>query len=279
MPSAEVTEAGRTRLIWGLALTLFAIFVGVAIYASRIPPPSTNGCDPTKPVTEALALVIDRTDPLTPNQVRAVTGLRDEALVAAPRNTLVGLFGIQDRNEGVLSQGFCRCRQKRGAEAQVATESPLLTQRDFDRQFLEPLSAELKSTLLVQESPNSPILEAIRELGALGDFSPRRVHLRVILVSDMIQNSPLASFYDSAPDARLLKEAGVNELIPFLKNAEVRVMQLERPSIAHLQTPQLETFWTSYFLNCGADMSRFTYEHVPAASLPTTPRASVRGAP
>ena len=245
-------------------LTLLIITVFAAATLSK-PDFGPRGCDRRRAIAEVAAIVIDRTDALTAGQQEHLRGEVDQFCSSLPPNSLVCVFGIQNPDQGVLATGFCRCRPEDGLHTSAFIGNREQVRAAFQDSFATPLALGLARANPLQESPTSPILEAIHELSTVSDFADSTRPRSLCIFSDMIQNTPALSLYQRAASEEMVRDDRVSALLCNLRNVSVRVWQMERPRDAQLQDPALETFWEAYFLNCG--VHDFQYRRMPSASI------------
>ena len=77
---------------------------------------------------------------------------------------------------------------------------------------------------------------------------------RLVLVSDMAQNSENLSEYRGAGSGLEPSDAVKSELTRDLKGVAVRIHYVHRPELAALQTAQQRDFWRDWFTSQGANV-------------------------
>lgn len=209
-------------------------------------------------VTEA---IIDTSDPLTPAQGEALRiRFRHLAQFELPENALLTVWGLGDfGKDGLLVRLFSL--HNPGREANWFDHDPEQVAADFDRLFGDPLAAVAESLTTTRHSAVSPILESVQDVGEQPEFADATGPRRVLIVSDMLQNTKRFSTYRDGYDySALLQSPACHALRADLRGATVEVIYLPRPRDAAFQGPEHRMFWRKYLTDCGA--SRVTIERL-----------------
>ncbi len=135
-----------------------------------------------------------------------------------------------------------------GTEEQVNSwiENPRQMQQKFDEQFAAPLDAVLVTLLRPGIAPRSPIIETIQGLRSSGKE-------RLMIVSDMLQNSQRLSFYNSYQafnQDNIAEVCGMSS--PY---SSIEVLYVNRPGISVTRRQAARDYWDT----CLTRMGR-TYE-------------------
>ncbi|MGC1302459.1 MAG: hypothetical protein WA840_08795 [Caulobacteraceae bacterium] len=252
------SELRRRKDTWR-AVTILVVavaamlVVGVAVFMSRTPPldPDT-GCIVGQTVPhEHTVVLIDQTDPLTGHQIAYV-----KALILAEYDRLnpygeLSIRGVRSDPDDA-GQTFSRCRVRRGAEVLGVASNPEMIEAAFKRTVGDALNTYLNGLRDVPTAPHSPIMEAVDSVVDGADFGPTVKARRLVVVSDMAQNSDLVSEYRGAgsgldPDAHARET-----LTRDLHGVAVRIHYVRRPKLAEIQTSAQRDFWRQWFEGQGA---------------------------
>ncbi|SRR6266404_2007006 len=212
--------------------------------------------------TAVHAILIDRSDPLLPVQALQARQTVDRYVRSAKIGERFDLY-VADGDAGkVLSAVSSVCNPGRGDQANELYQNPQMIQRQFEEKFLKPLGANLDELLSVATSNTSPILESIRAaaVSSFGAIELGAIPLRLTIISDLVQNTPLYSNFRSEPNfADLAKRPEWRALQANLKGAKVDVMYLLRADAKRnglpIQNMGHQRFWFSVFEVDGADRS------------------------
>jgi hypothetical protein len=215
-------------------------------------------CPKTGPVA-VTAVVVDVTDPASQVTQAAI---RSRVLAAAddlPRYGMLKIYAAGADETALLQPLFSRCNPGTSSDVDELTSSPELVQKRYDEGFEAPLRKALDGVLDVPRADRSPILEGVQAV-TVSAFPPavRKLPRRLLLASDLIQNSPAYSMYGGPLDDRAAERAG--EAIPAqLEGVNVELLMIRRSAQDALQTsPEFADFWEGWFAAAGARVRRST---------------------
>lgn len=217
---------------------------------------------PVSGPTAIHAILIDRSDPIQPLQAQQARLTIDRYVKNAKVGERFDLY-VADGDAGkVLSAVSSVCNPGRGDQANELYQNPQMIQRQFEEKFLAPLNTTLGQLLSVATSQTSPILESIRAaaVSSFGTVEAGVIPLRLTIISDLVQNTPLYSNFRSEPNfADLAKRPEWRSLQANLKGAKVDVMYLLRTTATRnnlpIQNRPHQEFWFKVFDANGADRS------------------------
>ncbi len=222
---------------------------------NRSPPlDGETGCIAGQQVPpEHTVVLIDQTDPLNLHQIAYVKALilaEYQRLRPHGELTVRGVRADPDDAGG----SFSRCRLQRGGEVSGVASNPDMIEAAFKRTVGDALNGYLNGLHDVPSAPRSPIIEAVDSAVDAPDFGPTVKGRRLVIVSDMAQNSRAVSEYDG-PGSGLDPSAAVrSELTRDLKGVAVRINYVRRPELAAIQTPAQRDFWRTWFTAQGANV-------------------------
>ena len=257
----DVRAAAQMRnglLLFGLALVV-AIAIGVLYLKAGAANPDTAAdtlCPATGPVA-VTAVVIDATDPASPVTQAAI---RSRILAAAdelPRFGMLKVFRAGADEADLLRPLFSRCNPGRANDVDELTSSPELVQKKHDEQFAGPLAKALDGVLNVPAAEASPVLEGIQAV-TVAAFPPAvdRLPRRLLVVSDLLQNSDAYSMYGGPLDPGAARAAG-ESIGALLEGVDVDLLMIRRSSQDALQlSPAFVDFWEGWFSASGARVRR-----------------------
>ncbi|MDE2975749.1 MAG: hypothetical protein OXU64_13680 [Gemmatimonadota bacterium] len=203
-----------------------------------------------------IAILVDPSDTLTDVQEGSGAPRVLEAIEnGAPATAEIRVYTVGQAGRGGTRALFRVCKPVHPDDVGSLTGNPQLAERRYREEFLAPLRQTLGALLDVQGDSISPIMEAIQG-AAVNAFQPRAADIprRLLVVSDMIQNSRHLSFYrDSADFGPLSRNPDYGTLRVDLSGVEVSVFLLARRGGAgRIQGGTLRGFWEDYFLDQGA---------------------------
>ncbi len=246
-------EQTRRAVLILTAAGLAVLGVAIALFLNRSPAldPAT-GCIAGQAVPpQHTVVLIDQTDPLTVRQISYV-----KAMILAEYDRLrpSGKLTIRSitADPQADAQEFARCRVRRGAEVNGLTANPDMIEDAFKRAVGGPLNDYLNGLARVPTSPRSPILESVDETMDAPDFGPGVRARRLVMVSDMAQNSDQLSQYGGAGSGLTLSASARDVLARDMHGVVVRIHYVRRPALETIQSPQQRQFWIDWFREQGA---------------------------
>lgn len=239
-----------TASLGGILLIVVAIagFAGVGyVYwqAHQAPGLDETSLCPRDGVKGHLAILLDTTDPLTLTHLQAARQLLADKISQAPVGTRIS-FSTVSPDSGVRASAFFSiCKPPSGKEASALTQNPGLVEATFQREFLVPVEQALDSLLEIPEAKSSPIMEALQEFAsAIPGFAVTTVPRELVMMTDLMQHSPIFSFYRNGTWQSFKNAHGPERFGFAFEGAEVTVLRIPR---APDKTKIVDDFWVRYF--------------------------------
>ncbi|WP_417480951.1 hypothetical protein [Maricaulis sp.] len=261
---ASLSSAPRNRK--GLIATAIAAgmaLIGFSTVAAISAPPARdeNLCIIGQPPGTIVALVVDASGEFTEVQQQAMLDRIARALTYTAAPTTLGRIvtnetriDVYDATAAVgetLHPVFSKCSPTALHGLQRISGNSRRLEHDYERNFEAPLLATLADLVGHAESDRSPILESLTAASERS-FAGRTVAdaQKVLLVSDLLQNSEVLSFYrDGVTDfSRFEQSSNFNAVRPDLRGADVCVVSITRANEVEnrLQTTRLVRWWEDY---------------------------------
>lgn len=208
-------------------------------------------------------LVIDKTDLYTPAQATRI-----EALAFQTRDRLAvgerfSLFELDERGELTHTNRFSLCNPGRGEQINPLYRNPERVEARYQSLFERPLQRALADLIRPKDAPQSPILEALARLANEPGFDRSVPQRRIMLVSDMLQNSALYSVYGQArndlanrlpaPDA--VARQIESQYGTALNGVEVEISFVAQAGWTPEQRAILQSHWQAVFSRLGVRQS------------------------
>jgi hypothetical protein len=230
------------------------IGLGAVAFVNRAPAlDEGNGCVRGQLVPPAHTVVlVDQTDSLGQRQidyVKTLILLEYERLNPGERLTVRPIDADPDSTE----REFSRCRVRRGSDVLGIGANPEMIEADFRRVVGNPLNNYLNGLSNVPSADASPILETIASAVDSPDFGPNVGQRRLVVVSDMAQHSDQVSQYDEPGVLAVTPEAR-DLLTRDMRNIDVRVHYVKRPSLGRIQSQAHRDFWRDWLRSEGAQV-------------------------
>lgn len=198
-------------------------------------------------------LLVDKTDPLNFTQKQAfIQYLNEFGRGRVREGELFSVFVLGGNFASTAQPLFEMCNPGKGEDKNIWTANPERIRRQFETQFLTPMSALAEQLQATEPAPDSPIMEML-QLVAINGFRARGVDgpRRLFVMSDMLQNTPAYSQYRGDPDFSKFRDSVLfQKMSTDLSGVEVELAYLlnapERQTRRHLK------FWEEYFRELGA---------------------------
>ena len=147
---------------------------------------------------------------------------------------------------------FSRCST--GADANPIFENPRMVEDTWQSSFRQPLGGVIDTVLKDKIAPASPLAEALHAIFDRADFKTDVANRRVVVVSDLIQNSKQFNFYKKGADFEAFSASPLGTSIVNAEGAEVvaRIVPRQRYD---LPLSDVKAFWTAYFGRANAAFS------------------------
>jgi len=113
-----------------------------------------------------------------------------------------------------------------------------------------------------KEAPNSPVLEALARLGQTEAFSNRAPQRKIVIISDMLQNSDAFTAYGGGgampqglPDAISVSDATMRRFGDSLNGVELEIRLIPRQRYVDMQRGALKAYWDDVFQELGVTVT------------------------
>ncbi len=210
---------------------------------------STNSYanDCYKEASSVTAVLFDISDPLNEPSALAFDSLITRLVEEVEEGGRLDIYFIKDgiKVTGNPSGFFCKPSRPFGGGGELFFKKKLQTQ------FIGPAIATLRNArTATSSSKESPIVESIFNVG-LKSFSetarPKKSWGKVVVISDLLQNSKVVSFYSGVPRYQNLSGSrDFNAWTRPLERVGLELILLNSETHGALQGRDLISFWGSY---------------------------------
>jgi hypothetical protein len=251
-----MSKADKQGLIILFAIALF-IFLMLALRfwleRTRYAIDEVTLCPIDAPLSGHTAILVDRTDALSNEQSRALRQLVESLGSSIRRAEKLSILAITSDAQNSLQRLFSLCSPGGEIDANPLYQNPKRMQRRFQESFGRPLDEVISDLQSASSSDYSPIIETVNALTREQDFKPGILDRKLIIVSDMLQNTRGYSHYNRRSDVLSIAEREyVRRHKPALNGVNVTVRLIVRPRLAYRQGPNHKEFWQRYFTEAGA---------------------------
>jgi len=198
-------------------------------------------------------LLVDKTDPLTFTQKQAFSVILHEIIEKRiTEGYLLSVFVLGEDFKENAAPIAELCNPGTGADKNEFTANIKKLRRQYEDRFVEPLLKQSEALLATQPAKTSPIFEMLQLVG-INAFRKHDVkgERRLIVMSDMLQNTPQMSMYKGVVDYSSFS------LTDYGKRTQLELRDVEVELHYLMNAPQLQTkrnlkFWEDYFNKAGA---------------------------
>jgi hypothetical protein len=184
----------------GVLATLAALSFLVWLFRPPVPDPETL-CPTRRPITAHTLVIVDRTDRWDSGIEETLTQLIEEAQRSTRRYEKFSIVALDSELSTHALFSICN-----PGEPNILTDlykGRRFTKRDFDQKFVGASESVIARIRRPAQAPTSPIVEYIHAWLGRDDFNAEIPKRRLVLLSDMRQNSAQLSLYRS-PDSDAL---------------------------------------------------------------------------
>jgi hypothetical protein len=209
-------------------------------------------CPTTRPIAGHTVVIVDRTDRWTP----AMSGALTQLIEAAQRDTRrYQKFSIVSLDaEQSAHPVFSVCNPGEPSFWADLYRGRRYSQRDFEQRFVGAADRVVEAVSQPAEANTSPIVEYVHRWLGSDDFNAAVNDRRLILVSDMRQNSPLYSIY-RAPDGEGLAPVVQAQFGPSAEGVVFDVYFVAHGRDHNVSEDAVRTAWDQAFTAIEADYS------------------------
>jgi hypothetical protein len=209
-------------------------------------------CPATGPAGQVV-LLVDKTDPLTFTQKQAFEVLLNKLVSEqVPMGYLLSVFVLGGDYKSNPKPIFNKCNPGDGTDANAFTNNVTHLRKRFEDKFRQPVLGLADKLQTPTSERYSPIFEML-SMTAINGFRAENVKgpRRLIIVSDMLHNTPEYSMYRGTPDFQSFVDSDYGrKMHTDLKDVEIQIQYLM--NTPHLQTRRNLKFWEDYFNWTGA---------------------------
>lgn len=251
----------RDTMMWvaGVALLIVtAAVVAWVVYTqvSRDPPLDKVTMCPASGPLGHIVLLVDKTDPLNFTQRQAFSlAMKELVETKVPEGHLLSVFVLGERFEQSALPIIELCNPGSDVGKSELSANLKRLRRQYEERFVRPLEDAAKALVAEEPAKASPIFEMLQLVGING-FRKHAVKgpKRLVLVSDMLHNTPQFSMYAGPAEFELFESTDYAKRT----QSELRDVSVELHYLMttpRLQTRRNQVFWERYFERAGARLS------------------------
>ncbi len=261
--SAAATRASRESrsAMFKIAVVVAFVIVVGAVYLAILSSRRSLDPDTLCPSTadSVTVLLVDVTDPMNTAQKQDFANQLAKLKNSVPRYGKLIVAKVDATSTGLLSPVITRCNPGTASDESSWTGNPLALQKQWKTGFDEPLTQAFDRLATATGAEQSPIMESIQSIALTELQKPGLdgVPKRLIVASDLLQNTHDLSFYRDLPDPRTFTDGALfRRLRTDLRGVEVELWMLERADAASTQPRALADLWERVIDAEGGDVRR-----------------------
>ncbi len=241
-------------------LVLLGVGARFTIFAPKPPDrDSETGCPEDGPAA-LTAILVDVTDQVGAISRADVLAHLDEYVSNSRENEMVLAYEAKPVGNEIGEPLLSVCHPGDPDAASEWTENPRLIRRRLEERFERPLEALFADLLEREEAPASPLMESVQSVAVsvLGRHENADLPKRLILVSDLMQNTRNLSFFRQSVDYdRFAATVGADALSTDLRGTAVEILFVQRAAHRRLgDTRGLVDFWERWIEDQGGTLNR-----------------------
>jgi hypothetical protein len=206
-------------------------------------------------------ILFDRSDPISEQQAQRIRQAIDKFKNDAPFGLRFDLYTFQGDTQHALQPKLRICALGKPSEANAWIENPELVRRRYKTKFASVLDQTVAELMRGSQEKNSPIIESLRAaaISSFGSVETGQIPLRLTMISDMVQNTPLSNQFQTEPNfQQLSRTVAWPTLQPQLKGADVDILYLLRLSALRkgmpIQNRGHQLFWEQLITGSGGHL-------------------------
>jgi hypothetical protein len=238
-----------------VVLIVGAIYLTVA--SSRRDLDAVTLCPTT--ADSVTVLLVDVTDPMNTAQRQDFANQLAKLKNSIPRYGKLIVAKVDATGDQLLAPVITRCNPGTAEDVSSTTGDPAAVQRQWADGFDKPLTLAFEQLAKASAAGQSPVLESIQSI-ALTEFQKpglEKTPKRLVVASDLLQNTGDISFYRSLPEPRTFTESSpFRRMRTDLRGVDVELWMLERSDAASTQPRALAELWERIIDAEGGDVRR-----------------------
>lgn len=243
----------------GIALIGILLVMAYLVRSTRVERDASTYCPKSGPTSVHIVLV-DQSDPISPQKAQRVRQVIDQISVRSPVGTRFDFYSVVGDPFNELAPEFRICVPPRQANEWV--QNPDRIRAQYEQGYSKAVDNILAKLLVASTRSTSPIIESIRAAAqtSFGSVAAGETALRITLVSDMVQHSNAVSHLRTEPDfGQLSRRGDWASLRPRLNGATVDILYILRTTAVRgnrqVQNRGHQAFWEQLIIEGGGQLA------------------------
>src|SRR5262245_49113188 len=234
---------------------IFALTLGVWVFRPATLDAATL-CPTDRPVAGHTVVIVDRTDRWSPSMGAALTEIIENAQRQTQRYQKFSIVSLDSSNS--VHPVFSVCNPGEPSFWSDLYRGHRYTQRDYEQRFVGAADRVVEAVSRPAEANTSPIVEYVHRWLGSDDFNASIADRRMVLVSDMRQNSALYSIY-GARNGDGLAPVVRTQFGPSAQGVTFDVYFVAHGRDHHVSEDEVRTAWDQAFQAIDA---RYTWRQI-----------------
>ena len=204
-------------------------------------------------------LLVDVTDPMNLAQRQDFINQLERLRSTIPQFGKLAIFKVDAMSEQLLKPVIERCNPGTAENVSELTGNKASAAKRWREGFEKPLDEAFSSITAASGATRSPIVESIQSI-ALTELKNQETSekpRRLIVVSDLLQNTERLTFYSGLPEpAQLVTSDAFRTLRTDLNGVDIELWMLQRPDAASRQPAKLRQVWEAMIAEMGGRLQR-----------------------
>lgn len=239
----ETKKAIRNIALVLALVGLVAFFYFRSVLAQR-PLDEETACP--SDVEGVTVVLVDVTDPMNTPQRQDFRNQLDRLLDEVKRYEKLVIVKVDPVGDSLLAPVITRCNPGSAADVTDVDGNPKKLEKQHQELFVEPMKKAFESLVVASGADRSPVMESVQSV-SLSEFQKTGVEgkdRRLIVASDLLQNTDAISFYKGLPDpAEFVKTQAFQRVRTDLSDVDVELWMLQRDDSGETQPRALPELW------------------------------------
>jgi hypothetical protein len=205
-------------------------------------------CPSSRAISGHTLVIVDRTDRWSPSVGAALKGVVERAQRDTAQHAKFSVVSL-DKSQSVQPV-FSVCNPGAPTIMSDLYRGRRFTERDFEERFIGASDAVIDKVSAPASASTSPIVEYLHRWLGGDDFNQSVPNRRVILISDMRQNSPLYNIYKQRGDG--LGEILAKKFGPAAEGVTFDIYYVDNAGEKLVQEDTVRGAWEQAFNDVGA---------------------------
>jgi hypothetical protein len=205
-----------------------------------------------------LAVLVDVTDPMSLPQRQDLRNKLEELKDSVGRYGKIVIFKVDASREQLLSPVLEVCNPGSASDVSGISADPKAIQKTYQEKYQAPVDRAFQQLMVASGSEASPILQSIQSvaLTELKEPQARDKPQKLIVISDLLQNTKGLSFYGRRPSAEeVMQSSEFATARTDLRGVDVELWMLQRPDFSTTQPRGLADLWDQLITAQGGNVT------------------------